>query len=67
MFLGLEAANKFPQQRIKLYILAYLVYRFASETIRPEPRIELGLTIYQWMTLAFIPLFILLWRRDQRA
>jgi phosphatidylglycerol:prolipoprotein diacylglycerol transferase len=54
-------------QLIKLYIIAYLVYRFFSEFIRPEPEIWLGLTAYQWAALALIPLFAWLWRRDARA
>ena len=34
-----------------LYIVAYLVYRFLTEFIRPEPVIGLGLTFYQWIAL----------------
>jgi phosphatidylglycerol:prolipoprotein diacylglycerol transferase len=57
----------FPGQRIKLYLIAYLVYRFLSETIRPEPRLALGLTGYQWACLVLIPAVMLLWVRDRRA
>jgi phosphatidylglycerol:prolipoprotein diacylglycerol transferase len=56
----------FRGQLIKLYIIAYLVYRFGSEFIRPEPRLWLGLTGYQWAALLLIPLFTLLWRKDAR-
>jgi hypothetical protein len=49
---------------IKLYIIAYLCYRFFSEFIRPEPEIWLGLTAYQWAAVALIPLFACLWIRD---
>jgi phosphatidylglycerol---prolipoprotein diacylglyceryl transferase len=52
-------------QLIKLYILAYLVYRFATEFIRPEPVLGLGLTGYQWATLALMPVFVLLWIEDR--
>jgi phosphatidylglycerol:prolipoprotein diacylglycerol transferase len=53
-------------QLIKLYILAYLSYRFFSELIRPEPRLLLGLTGYQWAALALAPLFLWLWWKDAR-
>jgi prolipoprotein diacylglyceryltransferase len=52
-------------QLIKLYIIAYLAYRFVSEFIRPEPRLWFDLTVYQWAALIFIPLFALLWLRDR--
>jgi phosphatidylglycerol:prolipoprotein diacylglycerol transferase len=54
-------------QRIKLYIMSYLIYRFVSEFIRPEPRLWLALTGYQWACLAWLPVFALLWQRDRRA
>lgn len=57
----------FRGQLIKLYLMAYLVYRFLTEFIRPEPRIWLGLTGYQWAALALLPLFAWLWVRDNRA
>jgi phosphatidylglycerol:prolipoprotein diacylglycerol transferase len=52
-------------QLIKLYILSYLAFRFATEFIRPEARLWGGLTGYQWATLALAPLFIWLWVRDR--
>jgi phosphatidylglycerol:prolipoprotein diacylglycerol transferase len=57
----------FRLQRIKLYIMAYLVYRFFTEFIRPEPVAALGLTAYQWGALVLLPVFAWLWRRDARA
>jgi phosphatidylglycerol:prolipoprotein diacylglycerol transferase len=56
----------FDRQRIKLYILAYLGYRFATEFIRPEPRVFASLTVYQWGCLALAPVFLVLWRIDAR-
>ncbi len=35
-------------QRLKAYLIAYMVYRFLTEFIRPEPSWLLGLTAYQW-------------------
>jgi phosphatidylglycerol:prolipoprotein diacylglycerol transferase len=57
----------FRGQLIKLYILAYLVFRFFTELIRPEARLAGGLTGYQWATLVLIPLFAWLWIRDESA
>ncbi len=56
----------FRDQLIKLYFIAYFAYRFLTEFIRPEPRLWLDLTGYQWATLAFIPIFALLWVHDAR-
>jgi len=50
-----------------LYIITYLVYRFATEFIRPEPTLWLGLTAYQWAAILFVPVFAWLWVRDARA
>jgi len=44
-------------QLIRLYFLAYFTYRFATEFIRPEPELWLGLTGYQWAALVLIPAF----------
>ncbi len=54
----------FRGQLIKLYFIAYFIYRFTTEYIRPEARLIGGLTAYQWSTLIFIPLFVLLWFLD---
>ena len=59
-----ERFNWLRGQRIKFYIMAYLVYRFATEFIRPEPRLWFSLTGYQWACLALLPLFAWLWLRD---
>lgn len=53
-------------QLIKLYFLVYFAYRFATEFLRPEPRLWGGLTGYQWTSLAMIPVFALLWWHDAR-
>lgn len=62
----LERRNLFPTQRLKLYFLAYCLYRFLSEFIRPEVPLTGGLTGYQWSALVLIPLLIWLWYRDQQ-
>ncbi|HEV3168277.1 MAG TPA: prolipoprotein diacylglyceryl transferase family protein [Isosphaeraceae bacterium] len=53
-------------QLIKLYIIAYLIFRFATEFLRPEPVLALGLTGYQWAVMALVPVFVALWVHDQR-
>ncbi|HET6883316.1 MAG TPA: prolipoprotein diacylglyceryl transferase family protein [Pirellulales bacterium] len=62
----MERWNLCRGQRIKLYIMAYLLYRFATEFIRPEPRLWLSLTGYQWACLAWLPVFAMLWWRDDQ-
>jgi phosphatidylglycerol:prolipoprotein diacylglycerol transferase len=62
-----QQRGQFRGQLIKLYILAYLAYRFLTEFIRPEPRLLLGLTGYQWAALCLAPLFVWLWWRDSRS
>jgi phosphatidylglycerol:prolipoprotein diacylglycerol transferase len=62
----LQSRGLLKGQLIKLYILAYLAYRFLTEFLRPEPAVALGLTVYQWACLAFAPVFVGLWVRDAR-
>jgi phosphatidylglycerol---prolipoprotein diacylglyceryl transferase len=62
--LGMSRRGMFRYQRFKLYLMAYLVYRFATEFIRPEPRLVAQLTAYQWSSLALAPLVAWLWWRD---
>jgi phosphatidylglycerol:prolipoprotein diacylglycerol transferase len=64
---ALQRRGRFRGQLIKLYILAYLAYRLATEFLRPEPVLALGLTGYQWACLGLIPVFLLLWIQDARA
>ena len=62
----LQTRGAFRGQLIKLYILSYLAYRFATEFIRPEAQLWYGLTGYQWACLALAPVFAGLWIRDAR-
>jgi phosphatidylglycerol:prolipoprotein diacylglycerol transferase len=66
LLLALQQQGCLRGQLVKLYILAYLGYRFVTEFIRPEPRLFLGLTGYQWAALALAPLFVWLWWKDSR-
>jgi phosphatidylglycerol---prolipoprotein diacylglyceryl transferase len=54
-------------QRLKLYLIAYCIFRFATEFIRPEPRVTGGLTGYQWGAFVVAAALIAQWRADQRT
>jgi phosphatidylglycerol:prolipoprotein diacylglycerol transferase len=54
------------RQRLKLYLIAYGVYRFATEYIRPEPAWWLGLTFYQWAAAALAVGLAVQWWIDGR-
>ena len=53
-------------QHLKLYLICYGIYRFLTEYIRPEPRIGLGLTFYQWMSVVLIMGLAVQWWVDRR-
>lgn len=53
-------------QLLKLYLIAYGVYRFLTEFIRPEPLWALGLTFYQWVCLVLIVGLAVQWWLDRR-
>jgi prolipoprotein diacylglyceryltransferase len=53
-------------QRLKFYLIAYGVYRFLTEFIRPEPVWWLGLTFYQWVSLVLIIGLLVQWVFDER-
>jgi phosphatidylglycerol:prolipoprotein diacylglycerol transferase len=46
--------NLLPGRRLKFYFIAYAIYRFLTEFIRPEPPWHLGLTFYQWAALVLL-------------
>ncbi len=55
------------RQRLKLYLISYGLYRFATEHIRPEPPWWLGLTFYQWAALALAAGLAVQWWIDRHA
>lgn len=63
----LRDAKELRRQQIKLYILVYLAYRFATEFIRPEAEAWLGLTYYQWACFPLAAIFAGLWVIDAAA
>lgn len=52
---------------LKLYLLAYLVYRFMTEWIRPEPIFAWHMTAYQIACIIFALLLGLQWRATART
>jgi prolipoprotein diacylglyceryltransferase len=56
----------FRYQRLKLYLIAYGIFRFATEFIRPEPHGWLGLTFYQWVALVLVVGLSIQWLADER-
>lgn len=56
----------FRLQRLKLYLIAYGCFRFATEFIRPEPALWLGLTYYQGVALVLIVMLAIQWPFDHR-
>jgi prolipoprotein diacylglyceryltransferase len=57
----------FVNNQLKLYLIAYGVYRFLSEFIRPEPVVLLGLTFYQWASVALVVGLAVQWYFDRDA
>lgn len=51
----------FKTHLVKFYFLSYFAYRFATEFIRPEPVVAVGLTFYQFSALAFAAIIAMLW------
>jgi phosphatidylglycerol:prolipoprotein diacylglycerol transferase len=54
VLLGLARRDLLPGNRLKLYLIAYGVYRFFTEFIRPERTDYAGLTFYQWAALLIV-------------
>lgn len=62
-----QRKGMFRGQLIKLYIISYLIYRFATEFLRPEAVLAASLTGYQWACLVLIPVFVMLWMKDAQT
>jgi prolipoprotein diacylglyceryltransferase len=58
--------DAFRNQRLKFYLIAYGVFRFLTEFIRPEPIYALGLTYFQWVALVAIIGLAVQWWYDVR-
>ena len=67
LLLWLTLRDLLPRQRLKLYLIAYGVFRFLTEFIRPEPVYWPGLTFYQWAALVLTVGLLLQWRIDRSS
>ena len=47
--------------QLQLYLMAYCLFRFLTEWIRPEPEVLWRLTFYQWTVLGFAGLLMIQW------
>jgi phosphatidylglycerol:prolipoprotein diacylglycerol transferase len=54
VLLVLMRRGLFRTYRLQLYLIAYGVFRFFTEYLRPEPEWLLGLTYYQWAALVLV-------------
>jgi prolipoprotein diacylglyceryltransferase len=64
---ALIRADALRCQRLKLYLIAYGVFRFLTEYLRPEPIIGLGLTFYQWVAVVLVVGLSAQWIADRRC
>lgn len=66
-FFWARGRGLWKRQLFKLYVMAYAVYRFFTEFIRPERRFFGEWTAYQGACLLLLALFAWLWARDAQA
>jgi prolipoprotein diacylglyceryltransferase len=64
LWLGIwKAKNRWaPGGRFKMFILAYMGFRFAVDFLKPDPDVALGLSSVQWTALAGLALLAWHWR-----
>jgi phosphatidylglycerol:prolipoprotein diacylglycerol transferase len=66
ILLGLIRTGALVGHRLQLYLIAYGLYRVATEFIRPEPVVAAGLTFYQWAALGLVAAMAVQWVYDER-
>ncbi|HEV3137273.1 MAG TPA: prolipoprotein diacylglyceryl transferase family protein [Pirellulales bacterium] len=60
----LQRCGLFRGNLMKLYIIAYALYRFLTEFLREEQPLWFDLTGYQWASLVLVVLFGWIWWRE---
>jgi phosphatidylglycerol:prolipoprotein diacylglycerol transferase len=60
-------ARVWTGHHLQFYLIAYGLFRFATEFIRPEPIWALGLTFYQWASLVLVLGLAAQWRIETRS
>jgi phosphatidylglycerol---prolipoprotein diacylglyceryl transferase len=56
----------FVGNQLKAYLIAYLGYRFVTEWLRPESKLFMGLTGYQYASVILVVILINLWISDSQ-
>ncbi len=64
--LAMDRRRLLEGNQLKAYLIAYLIYRFLSEWLRPESPILLDLTVYQLASVILIGILTVLWVRDSQ-
>lgn len=67
VLIALTGRDLLRGHRLKLYLIAYAVFRFLTEFIRPEPVVFGGLTFYQWSCLALGAGLAVQWRLQESS
>jgi len=63
-FFGLYCSHRMSGRWFPVYMIFYMAMRFFIEFLRNEPPLAFGLTVYQFLALAFLPIFgIIVWKR----
>jgi phosphatidylglycerol---prolipoprotein diacylglyceryl transferase len=62
-FIYLYKTGKLQGAHFMLYLILYMIFRFCVEFLRTEPRIFLNLSVYQCMSIIFLPVFIFMFLR----
>jgi phosphatidylglycerol---prolipoprotein diacylglyceryl transferase len=66
VLLELLRRGRLRGHHLQVYLISYGVYRFLTEFIRPEPVGWLGLTFYQWGSLALVAAMAAQWAIEAR-
>lgn len=68
LFYYFHRKNKYQSTHFIMYIVIYMIFRFIVEYIRIEPKALWGLSVYQGMSILFLPFFgYILYRRLKSA
>jgi phosphatidylglycerol:prolipoprotein diacylglycerol transferase len=63
----MESKRIFDGHRLKLYLMTYLSFRFCTEWLRPESRLFMGLTAYQYACVVLFCMLGAQWIFDGRS
>jgi phosphatidylglycerol:prolipoprotein diacylglycerol transferase len=61
MLIQIVRREWFRNQRLKVYLISYGIYRFLTEYIRPEPVYAIGLTYFQLVALFMVTGLVMQW------